>query len=222
MTIARIVLAAGLVAILLNACGGSDSGKTGTSTADLPLTQYVLPMIGTDQSPALDPALAQAEVQNSQLGNKSEDLGGGFTTPAASLPAGMVQWGPDTPPIPNVSTPPVYHYSQSSITGFSLTHLSGVGCVGGGALPVMPFAGTANGAASFSHANETAGPGNYSIKLDSGINVELTATLRTGLARFTWQRGQSANLTLIATSNAGGDGAITRNANTTPWLYQAG
>ncbi|MGC1548048.1 MAG: GH92 family glycosyl hydrolase [Rhodanobacter sp.] len=177
----------------------SDVSPTGQ---DLALTQYVDPMIGTDQSPPLIPDIAQTE-------SKPEDLGGGFTSPAATLPAGMVQWGPDTPPVPGGWSPPGYHYSQPSITGFSLTHLSGVGCSGGGALPVLPTVTGQTGAASFKHANETARPGYYGVTLDNGIRAELTATLRSGAGRFTWPADQTGQLNIAAKTHASSlDGVI--------------
>lgn len=193
-----------LLALLTAGCGnaahpGTASVTSATSAQELALTQYVDPMIGTDQSPPLVADIARTESQ-------PEDLGGGFTTPAATLPAGMVQWGPDTPSVPHGWSPPGYHYSETRITGFSLTHLSGVGCSGGGALPVFPmFAGQA-GAASFKHANETAKPGYYGVTLDNGIHAELTATLRSGAGRFTWPAGHAAQLSIEAKSNASSQG----------------
>ncbi|GGA03382.1 GH92 family glycosyl hydrolase [Dyella caseinilytica] len=177
------------------------ASHTGASTGGrgLALTQYVDPMIGTDQSPPLVPAIAQTE-------SPPEDLGGGFTTPAATLPAGMVQWGPDTPSVTHTWSPPGYHYGQTSITGFSLTHLSGVGCPGGGALPVLPIVAGQMGAASFKHTNETARPGYYGVTLDNGIRTELTATLRSGAGRFTWPVGQAGQLNVAASTNASSQG----------------
>ena len=129
--------------------------------------------------------------------------GGGNTFPGATLPFGMIQWSPDTGP--NAW----YDYSKKSISGFSLTHISGAGCPLYGDIPVLPFAGEltvsphANRAlytAPFSHANETAHPGYYSVTLDNGTKVELTVTERAGIARFTFPAGVPARLLL----NAGG------------------
>lgn len=201
--------AAAVMITLLSAGCGSHLRESGTVMAsamsaerDLVLTQYVDPMIGTDQSPPLIPEIAQTE-------SPPEDLGGGFTAPAATLPAGMVQWGPDTPPVPHGWSPPGYHYSQTSITGFSLTHLSGVGCSGGGALPVLPTVAGRTDAAPFKHANETARPGYYAVTLDNGIRVELTATLRSGAGRFTWPAGQTGQINIAAKTHASSlDGLI--------------
>src|SRR4051812_29520816 len=54
------------------------------------------------------------------LSNAVTNGAGGSTNPAAATPFGMVQWGPDTPS----ATPAGYKYSDSQISGFSLTHIS--------------------------------------------------------------------------------------------------
>lgn len=102
-----------------------------------------------------------------------------------------------------------YHYSDSIIYGFSHTHLSGTGISDYGDILLMPTAGdihfnarqgesTDQGYASrFSHQNETARPGYYSVKLDDeNIFVELTATKRTGLHRYTFPSTDQANIIL--------------------------
>src|SRR2546421_3479332 len=60
------------------------------------------------------------------------------TFPGATVPFGMVQWSPDTPRKPSGGG---YWFDDHDITGFSLTHLSGVGCATGGGPPVLPLAG---------------------------------------------------------------------------------
>src|SRR3982751_3106592 len=59
----------------------------------------------------------------------------GNTFPGASAPFGMVQVSPDT------GGQGGYDYKQSTIYGFSQTHLSGVGCGVMGELPIMPTTG---------------------------------------------------------------------------------
>ena len=80
--------------------------------------------------------------------------------PGADVPFGMVQWSPDTPSRPDGGG---YAYSDSSITGFSLTHLSGPGCPGEGDVPILPTVGSVSTSATdgFSHSNESASPGYY-------------------------------------------------------------
>ena len=113
--------------------------------------------------------------------------------PGAVVPFGMVQWSPDTTPAESGG----YIYSATQIAGFGLDHLSGAGCDYGGDFAFTPILGTptnspyANGgsgknafAAAFSHANEMAAPGYYSVRFNNGIRTELTTTVRTGFGRF--------------------------------------
>src|SRR5207244_2929870 len=91
------------------------------------------------------------------------------------------------------------------INGFSLTHLSGVGCAAGGDLPFLPVTGDLPadpGATSlpFSHADETAGPGAYTVTA-GGIRTDLAVTARTGLARLTYPPTDQARL-LVKVANS--------------------
>ena len=124
--------------------------------------------------------------------------GHGHTYPGATAPFGMVQLSPDTR-LTGWDGCSGYHYSDSIIYGFSHTHLSGTGISDYGDILLMPTTGevflnalnngdTAKAYASrFQHRNETASPGYYSVKLDDdSIFVELTATTRAGLHRYTF------------------------------------
>src|SRR3954471_16828934 len=105
----------------------------------------------------------------------------GNTYPGAVTPFGMLAWSPQTSRGNQISTPAPggYQYTATRIRGLSLTHLSGVGCSGAnGDIPIMPHVGdittspTADAtdavyASTFSHANEAAEPGWYSVGLDS-------------------------------------------------------
>jgi predicted alpha-1,2-mannosidase len=127
-------------------------------------------------------------------------LAHGHVFPGATTPFGMVQLSPDNG-TSGWDWCSGYHYSDSAIAGFSHTHLSGTG-IGDLAdilfLPSMdPFdlklesqsASVAKlNRSPFSHDNETASPGFYSVELDNGVLVELTATPRTGLQRYTARR----------------------------------
>jgi predicted alpha-1,2-mannosidase len=128
--------------------------------------------------------------------------------PGADMPFGMVQWSPDTPSRPDGGG---YEYNDTSITGFSLTHLSGPGCAAEGDIPVLPTVGTVNGSAtdSFSHANESADAGYYSVALANGVTTQLTATTRTGMADFTFPSSTQANLIFKLDGSATGDSATT-------------
>ncbi|GHF94134.1 hypothetical protein GCM10018787_48720 [Streptomyces thermodiastaticus] len=134
------------------------------------------------------------DLVNPFIGTQNE----GNTYPGAAVPFGMVQFSPDT------GHNTGYDYSQDHIRGFSLVHLSGVGCGLGGDLPVLPTTGDvtetdyARYAAGFSHDDEQASPGYYKVGLDSGIQAELTATARTGVQRYTFPATDKANVLLNA------------------------
>ena len=115
------------------------------------------------------------------------------------MPYGMVQLSPDTR-LEGWDGCSGYHYSDSYIYGFSHTHLSGTGVSDYGDILLMPtnkvvFNNGANGQegyrAHFSHENETASPGYYSVLLDStNVKVELTVTQRAGMHRYQFPEGQ--------------------------------
>lgn len=126
----------------------------------------------------------------------------GHTYPGATYPFGAVQLSPDTR---NAGWDACsgYHYSDSTIIGFSHTHLSGTGCAD---LADILFHPTSKEAElrpqgyifeplAFSHADETASPGYYSVEFrEAGIRAELTATQYAGLHRYTYARGAQQNV----------------------------
>ncbi|MFJ6837722.1 lectin [Streptomyces sp. NPDC091209] len=119
------------------------------------------------------------------------------TFPGPDMPAGMVQWGPDT--TPNRAEGGGYEYNDNKISGFSLTHLSGPGCPVAGDLPVLPVTGALSGnlgsaSVGFSHDDEQAGIGHYKVTDANGVKTQLTDTTRAGLGTFTFPAGQQANL----------------------------
>jgi predicted alpha-1,2-mannosidase len=130
--------------------------------------------------------------------------------PGADVPFGMVQWSPDTPSRPDGGG---YEYNDSSITGFSLTHLSGPGCPAEGDIPVLPTVGAVDTTAtdSFSHSNESAQAGYYQVALANGVTTQLTATTRTGMADFTFPASTEANLIFKLDDSATPDTATTFN-----------
>jgi predicted alpha-1,2-mannosidase len=157
---------------------GGPAASTPIQNADLQLTQYVNPFVGTEYNAS---------------GPQTE---AGGTFPGVTLPFGMIQWTPVTPSGISQSINPGYtggyDYNDNVINSFSVLHLSGTGCYGNASyLNVMPtFGGTPQAQGSvtgtFSHQNEIAQPGYYSVTLNNGIKVELTATTRTGFGRFTY------------------------------------
>ncbi|AKQ46576.1 alpha-mannosidase [Rufibacter radiotolerans] len=112
--------------------------------------------------------------------------GHGHTYPGAVVPFGMVQVSPDNG-TEGWDWCSGYHYSDSLIAGFSQTHLSGTGI---GDLCDVSFMPqylpdlARNPRQKFSHANESAEPGFYTVTLNNKINVALTATERVGLHQY--------------------------------------
>jgi predicted alpha-1,2-mannosidase len=145
-------------------------------------------------------------------------FGGGHNFPGAALPFGMVQWSPDT--TPSAPHSGGYDHRDNHLRGFSLTHLSGAGCALYGDFPFLPTTeplasspADAGGTGldgrfqpGFSHADEQASPGLYATRLNpvrgAGIGVTLTATTRTGMARFTFPRNPHASVLIDAGGSA--------------------
>ncbi|MGH9599547.1 MAG: GH92 family glycosyl hydrolase [Terracidiphilus sp.] len=124
--------------------------------------------------------------------------GGGINLfPGATTPFGMVQLSPDTE-----NRGYGYHYRDTAIQGFSMTHMSGPGCANEGDVfftattgPVLTQVNDFKSA--YSHSMETARPGYYQVQLLAwDIDAELSATDRTGIAQFTFPAGKPANILL--------------------------
>ena len=155
---------------------------------------------------------------------------GGNDYPGATLPLGMLAWSPEEPRsrprrqvqgVPGSmrddrgrpAAPGGYEYSSDRISGFSLTHLMGTGCAGAsGDIPFMPYVGEVTSSpaddrgaeiygSTFSHDDETAKAGYYTVKLANGATTELTTTLRTGSGRFNYPAGKPAVM-LVRTANS--------------------
>ena len=129
----------------------------------------------------------------------------GNTYPGAQAPFGMVQLSPDNG-IPGWDRIAGYFYPDSTIAGFSHTHLSGTGAgdlYDISFLPIMkpydegePPLGVHS---KFRHETEEASAGYYKVHLDDfGIDVELTATERTGIQRYTFPAGDAAVILNLA------------------------
>jgi len=134
--------------------------------------------------------------------------GHGHTFPGATVPFGMVQFSPDTR-MNSWDGCSGYHTSDSTILGFSTTHLSGTGCADYGDFRFMPVVGevkldkgdeadTKSGYRSaFQHENEDAKAGYYSVLLDDyNTKVELTTGDRVGMMRCTFPQGADAHVLL--------------------------
>lgn len=166
-----------------------------TSLATQNLVQYVNPFIGTGPSNSPNPVGGGA---------------GGSTYPGAVVPFGMVQFSPDTPN----GSPSGYLYSDTSINDFSLTHFDGAGCPNNDDIEILPITGSPGSspgsnwtsyAASYTKSSESASPGYYKTVLSTyNTTVELTATTRTGMARFTYPSTTQATVLINSSRSATG------------------
>jgi putative alpha-1,2-mannosidase len=128
------------------------------------------------------------------------------------MPFGMIQWSPDTTSRPDGGG---YSYTDSAITGFSLTHFSGPGCAIAGDFPILPLTGAipadpTSASADFSHSSETAHPGSYAVTA-GGIRTQLAVTDRTGVASFTYPSTSQAQLLIKVADSADGSSAASFN-----------
>lgn len=162
-----ICVSLALTAVTVSSCEEKESNLT------LDYTQFVNPFIGTDFT--------------------------GNTYPGAQVPFGMVQLSPDNG-LPGWDRIAGYFYPDSTIAGFSHTHLSGTGAGDLYDISFMPVTLPYNEAeqplgihSKFSHEKESAYAGYYQVFLqDYKINVELTATERCGIQRYTFPKAESA------------------------------
>ncbi|MCF2551551.1 GH92 family glycosyl hydrolase [Bacteroides caecigallinarum] len=130
--------------------------------------------------------------------------GHGHTFPGPVVPNGMIQPSPDTR-IDGWDACSGYYYEDSSINGFSHTHVSGTGCADYGDILIMPTVGEQDYknqdlisqslpyASSFSHENEVAVPGYYSVFLDRySVKAELSSTKRAAIHRYTFPQSDNS------------------------------
>ncbi len=142
---------------------------------------------------------------------KTSIHGGGKTHPGACYPFGMVQLSPDTTTRGDNGTG--YNYCQNTIEGFSFNHMSGVGWYGDlGNLQIMPIVGetdlrsgsnryipfrkgTTGWRSRFTHENETARAGYYSVLLERyGVFCEATVSCHAGQLRFTYPESRESGI----------------------------
>jgi predicted alpha-1,2-mannosidase len=211
------LLTGGVVTTMLVAMLGIAvvANSPAAAAADLDLTHFVNPFIGTDDSNSPNPVAGGA---------------GGSTFPGASVPFGMVQFSPDTP----TGSPSGYRDSDRTIEEFSLTHFNGAGCPNNedlGLLPITGAIGASPGtnwtgyASGYTKTNETAVPGYYKNRLDKyGTDVELSATTRTGVAKLTYPSTDQARLLINTSRSATGNrsGAISISGSTVTGSLTAG
>ncbi len=137
-------------------------------------TQYVNPRIGTG--------------------------GHGHVFLGANVPFGYVQLGP-TEPTQGWDWCSGYHDSDNVLIGFGHQHLSGTGIGDLGDVALLPVVNRDQRKVVFSHNDENVKPGYYSITLRDGgkpyVKVELTATKRTGMHRYSFLTDQGTYQLLL-------------------------
>jgi predicted alpha-1,2-mannosidase len=195
------------------------------------LTYFVRDAFGspTHVNPLLPgPGEGTKAYDNTKLVKIAIGTGGhGHCFPGATMPFGAVQLSPDTG-IKDWDHCSGYHYNDSSILGFSHTHLSGTGCIDLLDVLLMPATDdfkfdptAAPGSAScyrssFSHSDEEATPGYYRVVLlDSKVQAELTATERVGIHRYTFPKSDNARF-LLDLAHAGDAGTDTEHPELPP------
>jgi predicted alpha-1,2-mannosidase len=183
--------------------------------ATLNLTQFVNPLIGTDDSSSPNPVPGGA---------------GGSTYPGPLMPFGMVQLSPDTP----TASPSGYRSSDTTIEEFSLTHFDGAGCPNNEDINILPITGALGAspgtswtsyASGYTKSNESAVAGFYRTVLDKyAATVELTATTRTGVFRVTYPSTTSARILVNTSRSATGSrsGSLTISGSTITGQVMAG
>ncbi|MBR6282719.1 MAG: GH92 family glycosyl hydrolase [Muribaculaceae bacterium] len=168
--------------------------------------------------------LAAQQVQRDVLSYVDPLIGSGahgHVTVSACVPFGFVQLGPSS-----INQEwdwcSGYHRSDSTVIGFPHTHLSGTGCGDLHDITVMPVVGAVRYARGteedpqsgmWSYADrrrEVAEPGYYrTFLLRYNVDVELTATARTGLHRYTFPDSRESAIVFNLVNGGGYDNVTT-------------
>jgi predicted alpha-1,2-mannosidase len=161
------------------------------------------------------PGRLLTKVQPTELGRRVNPFIGtggipwvcGNNFPGAMVPFGTVRLGPETVSMlihKRALNTSGYYYGDDQVLGFSHTRLNGTGATDGGHFLVIPAMEPARPEAiyqgqttSFSHSEEAASPGYYTVKLRKpGVLVELTATPRVGVHRYSFDEKRAPHLIL--------------------------
>ncbi|MDR1456234.1 MAG: GH92 family glycosyl hydrolase [Tannerella sp.] len=183
-----------LLCILMSACGNRQAVR------QEPVSDFVDPFIGAST--------------NIHAAGASHGLGKTF--PGAASPFGMVQVSPNT--ITGGDNGCGYSYEHTTIEGFAMTQMSGVGWYGDlGNFLTMPSTGKLNVVAGkaehpengyrsrYDKASETAKAGYYSVDLtDYGIRVEATVAPHAGMLRFTYPESAASRIQIDLARRVGG------------------
>ncbi len=192
---------------------GTSADASSSSSGDVPTTSSAETTTATPTSttgddelpePAGTPAAAPLlQWIDPFIGTGGKGYGTGSAFPGPQVPFGMARPGPDTGLFGGTAVSFAhcsgYNFEDSVVLGFSQTRMHGTGIVDYGQVSFMPTLGfTPDKAApkgvmqSFLKTDESASPGYYRVKLADGVDVELTATDRVGLHRYSFPAGQPA------------------------------
>ena len=140
--------------------------------------------------------------------------GHGHTYPGATAPFGMVQLSPDTR-VEGWDACSGYHYSDSTILGFSHTHLSGTGAADYGDILFTPRTNSNDSLPiPFSHADEKGWAGFYSVDLENNVNVKLTSSTRVGIHEYSFSGIDDAFMSIDLEHGIGPDHLLEANWET--------
>lgn len=169
-------------------------------SAEKRLSEYVNPFIGAST--------------NTEIARAAHGLGKTF--PGATTPLGMTQVSPNT--ITGGDNGPGYSFEHTTIEGFAVTQMSGIGWYGDlGNFLVMPTTGPlhtyrgepANPEAGYrsryDKQTERATAGFYAVRLtDYDISAELTATPHGAVMRFTYPENPQSRIQIDLARRVGG------------------
>ena len=176
-------------------------GQSSVQTVPADYTQYVDPMIGTA------PATIGSEIK---LGGTEDNA---LVQPSVTFPFAMTNWSPQTTNTENKCVAS-YFYQDSLITGFRGSHWLSGSCVQEyGSMTIMPESGQLicnplKRGSRFSRSLEHSTPQHYKVDLNSyQIIAEMTATMRCGIFRFTFNKAGKAHL-VVNPNNDKGEGYV--------------
>ncbi|HKJ43819.1 MAG TPA: GH92 family glycosyl hydrolase, partial [Sunxiuqinia sp.] len=179
-----------IIVLFLAACS-RPSGQTD-------YVSYINPLIGTAPSTTISAMKHGAGKENNAQ-----------VVPFVTEPFGMTNWTPQTKATETKCVAP-YYYTDSIIIGFRGSHWLSGSCVQDyGSMTIMPIAGELKcqpemRGSAFSHSKEIATPYDYRVHLDKyNIDVEMTATKRCGLLKFTFQNAGEAHIVVEPNSDEG-------------------
>lgn len=219
-------------AVLVGACASKPAEEAPapapdhvTVDADDRFCDPVDEMDDDEGSPEAPPAKPLTQWVKPTIGTGGVAWGTGSTYPGPQVPFGMAKPGPDTSHNGGAiefSHCAGYAREDETIEAFSHTRLHGAGIADYGGIALMPAtafdatkAKPRSHGSRFSHDRETAAPGYYSVTLDdSGVLVELTATARVAVHRYTYPEG-AGKVVYLDAGHILSDGTKMRDAEIT-------